>query len=153
MPADENNSCEGGEMEENPIQNDRRRVKRERMLGENAACAFCGITTPEVLLRAHRNLIDGHHAVGRANDADLIVPLCHNHHAILTESYARAGVSMHPAETVLDRFIAVLKALGAFFVALAQTCWRWAEDILRFMEWLDQRCPDWRHWRPVGDTK
>ena len=134
-------------MEHSPIQNDARRARRQRKLGTDAACLRCGTTTPEVLLRANRSLLDDHHVVGRAHDVALTVPLCRNCHAILTEGQLAHGVDLRHGQerTAPEMVAAILDALAAFFYALAEAASRWAGQLRDHIEALDAHCPQWRY--------
>ena len=130
-------------MEKDPIKNDARKAKREMRLGKDAKCAWCGISNLESLTLEKRSLIENHHVVGRANDADLVIPLCRNCHGVATEKSRQTGVSMKKPETVLHKTINVLRALGAFFSHLAQKCCEWASELSAFILALDKKHPDW----------
>ena len=116
-----------------PIAAETRRAKRERILGDDAACVLCGLGTLASLVSVSRNVVEAHHVVGRANDAELTVPLCRNCHAEVTEGYRDAGVPLNRPPTLLHRLVAILRALGVMLVALGQKCAAWAEELLRDM--------------------
>jgi hypothetical protein len=130
-----------------PIANATRRAKREQVLGEDAACALCGLADIDSLTLVERSLLEAHHLVGRANDGALTVPLCRNHHAEVTEGYRDAGVPLNAPPTFLHKLAAVLRSLGAFFLAIAQRFASWAETLIAFIAWLDQMLPSWRTWK------
>lgn len=139
-------------MEENAIQHTARRAKQQRRVGKDAACLFCGFAEPEGLRRVPISklnreacrIIQQHHVVGRANDPELTIPLCLNHHSLATEQLWRVGASMRPAGTLLDKLTAILKALGAFFKQLGERLIKWASELAAFVQALDVKYPAWR---------
>jgi len=130
-------------MEKNPVKTDARRAKRERRFGKDARCAHCGTGSLECLIPVKASLVEGHHAVGRANDPDLEIPLCRNCHALATERQMQADVSLTPPKTVLHKIVEVLKSLGAFFGQLTEKCFEWAQQLAQFIAALDARYPTW----------
>ena len=97
-----------------------------------------------VLTRGKRRIVQMHHVAGRHHDPDLTAVLCLNCHARATEALERAGVSMRPAPTLLERQIAIYKALAAFFRHLADAQLRQAAELERFVTALDAAHPGWR---------
>ena len=85
-----------------------------------------------------------HHVLNRQNDADLTVPLCRNCHALVTEGIRQCNASTAAPRTILDRIVAVLRALAAFFRQLADALLALADRLLRFMGLLDRTDPTWR---------
>lgn len=130
--------------EHDPIRNDARRANRQRRLGDDACCLNCGEAQMVTLVPTAKSLLEAHHVVGKANDAELTVPLCRNCHAKLTESLRETGASMAPPKTLLDRLVAVLRALAAFFRMLGEKCSEWAEKLAAFIRALDRHCAEWR---------
>lgn len=112
-------------------------------MGANVQCLLCEFRKPEALVRVRRSLLERHHVVGRLTDPDLIVHLCLNCHAVMTEKYRGAGVSMRPA-SVLEKVIAALRGFGSFLPAAGETCFRWATALQRFTAALDSKFPEWR---------
>jgi len=131
-------------MERNPIANDARQARQKRRMGKDAACALCGITTPEALLRVDRSLLEGHHVVGKAFDDALTIPVCRNCHAILTEGQQRRGCTFRSQRTVPECIVAMLTHLIAFFHDLGDLLTVWREKIIAFVQGLDTDYPDWR---------
>jgi hypothetical protein len=127
-----------------PLANETRRVKRERLLGEQPACLLCGMENIDALVLVKRSLLEAHHVVGRANDVELTTPLCRNHHAELTEGYRDAGVPLHRPQTFLHKLAAILRALGALFTAIGQKMSAWAETLIQLIGRLDVDSPSWR---------
>lgn len=133
-------------MERDPIQNDARALRRQRQLGADAACVLCGITTPAVLRRVHRSLLERHHVLGDAIAPDLTVPLCRNCHAVASAGQRARGADLdHRRErTLLEVLIAVLAELGAFLCAVGSSLSAWAECLRAFVGTLDRAMPQWR---------
>ena len=131
-------------MEDDPIKNEARRKRRERRFGPDARCILCGHANPSAFVRVTKEFLEAHHVVGRANDEGLLLPLCRNCHAYITEGYRDAGVSMNPPATVLHRLQAALKALGVFLPELGAKCGTWAFDLRQFMNRLDRELPNWK---------
>lgn len=131
-------------MEHDPIQNDARRARRERALGPNAACALCGVTSPESLIRVNRSLLEAHHVVTQAHDDALTLPVCRNCHALLTEAQLRHAVTFQQCPTIPERIAAILTALSAFFHTLGDTFAAWAASLTAFIGALDAHYPAWR---------
>jgi hypothetical protein len=133
------------------MREDARQRRRTHRFGPDARCLLCGFERPEAFIaidaafiRRYKEFFESHHVVGRANDPDLIVPLCRNCHAIITEGYRGAGVSLRPPATVLHRLLAALLSLSVFLPALGDSCATWATQLQQFLEQLDRLCPSWR---------
>ena len=124
----------------NPIRTARRKANREERLGKDAFCLLCGYACLESLTPVSRDwletrgiptdriarLLEEHHVVGEAHDADLTITLCLNCHREITEGLAREGVSMFP-EGNRRKFIAMmLKASAVLFDCLAISFRKWA---------------------------
>ena len=133
-----------------PIASEARRAKRGRLLGDNAACVLCGLANIDALTAVSRSLLEAHHVVGHANDAELTVPLCRNCHAELTEGYRDAGVPLNRPPTLLHQLAAVLRSLAAFLQAIGCKLADWAERLIHFLERLDAAVPDWHIWPEAG---
>jgi hypothetical protein len=133
-------------VEFDPIQNDARTIRRQRRLGPDAACVLCGISTPAVLRRVRRSLLQRHHVPGDAIDPDLTVLLCLNCHAIESAGQlAREADLDHQRErTLLDVLIAILGESGAFLSRLGARLSEWAERLRAFVGALDSAMPQWR---------
>lgn len=139
-------------MTDNSAKHAVRRAKQERRVGDDAVCVLCGYAEPEGLRRVPmgqltktvRSVIEEHHVVGRANDPTLTVPLCLRCHAESTEQLRRVEASMQPPRTLLDRLIAILRALAAFFMTLGKQFLNWASELAAFVQALDANCPKWR---------
>ena len=85
----------GAVMRADPIGNDVRKLRRARRLGPGAACVICGEANRDQLKRMSRSLLERHHLAGRANDPELTVVVCLNHHARLSEAQRDSGVDLH----------------------------------------------------------
>jgi hypothetical protein len=131
-------------MERDHIKNDARRAGRASRLGQNPQCVLCPERRRTALTLVTRKFLQLHHVAGRANDPRLLVPLCLNCHADLTDQYRSAGIPMTPAGNILDRVIACLRGVATFLPGLGQACRRWAEQLERFSTMLDERLPGWR---------
>jgi hypothetical protein len=125
----------------------RRRARRRIRLGPEAACALCGEKNPTALTGVARSILEAHHVVFEAHDAEIWVPLCLTCHAKLHANLLDAGVSSKRSPTILDRFVNMLRALAEFLITLGGRLRQWAEGLLRFMVELDARCPRWRTWK------
>jgi hypothetical protein len=64
----------------------------------------------------------------------------------MTEAMRATGVDLRhvPRRTVLEVIVSVLRALGAFFQALGDTLFAWADRLLGLIRALDVRYPQWR---------
>lgn len=131
-------------MERNPIKNDRRAAKREQRQGQDAACARCGMTTPEALRLVNKSWLERHHVAGRAHDAAFTVPLCLNCHRIATEGQLRAGVSLEPQATLPERLLQWLRSVADFLCLLTASVDQFAERLVGIIAGLDRDYPDWR---------
>jgi hypothetical protein len=129
-------------IEHDPIGNDRRARRRSGRLGTSAACANCG--------EDRLPLLECHHAGGAENDADLLVVLCRNCHALHTEAQLVAGVKLGgDARAMPERLEAMLRSLAAFFALLADVLCRWADQLAAFVAQLDETQPGWRALPPA----
>lgn len=131
-------------MTPDPIRADARRARRARLLGPGAACARCGVSTPETLIAVDRSILEAHHPCGRANDGGLTVPVCRNCHAELTEGQRAAGTSFSPPPTVLHQIAAALASFFAFLADLAERGMAWAAALAALSAELDGAYPAWR---------
>ncbi len=127
-----------------PIQRAARRAARASKLPPDACCAICGLRDPEALVRVKRTVLDVHHVAGRNHSKALTIWLCRNHHAIEHEKLRTAGVDLRAPETVMDKLVAVLAAIGTFLISLGEHLCEWAEQLLGFRDGLDTCYPDWR---------
>ena len=127
-----------------PIRTDARRARRARRFGPGAACARCGLATPEALIAADRSILEAHHACGRANDGGLTVPVCRNCHAELTEGQRAAGATFAAPPTVLHQIAAALASFFAFLADLAERGAAWASALAALSTELDGAYPAWR---------
>jgi len=110
-----------------PIGNDRRRARKERVLGDDPHCVRCGIADFDALLPLNRRLLEDHHVLGRASDPRSTIPLCRNCHAWMTERLADAGVSMEEQPTRVATLAQQLRALSATMYMLGDVAWKAAE--------------------------
>lgn len=115
---------------ESKLQTEVRRMKRLRELGDNPSCALCGESNPEALTSIKRSLLENHHVGGDANDQDLTVVLCLNHHRIATEKQRQCGVDLwHTEKNTTERLINVLKGLASFLLLAGEVLLAWAERL------------------------
>jgi hypothetical protein len=115
--------------DDDPVQNDARRARRQRQLGEGAVCVLCGEEDPAALVAGKATLIEQHHVVGRQHEPALTAPLCRNCHAKQTETLRRAGVPMKRPRDFLERLVAILRALGLFLQEAGKALLRWADEL------------------------
>lgn len=115
-----------------------RRARRKRELGENPVCPRCFYADPAGLIAAKRSsgkglssLLEDHHVVGQHNDLGLVLPLCRNCHAEVTELYRAHGIDMTEQPSFVELLIAALTMLAVFFRELADMFLRWVERIRR----------------------
>lgn len=135
-------------MSEDRLKTEVRKARREREIGEDAACILCGETDVFALMNVKKEFIEDHHVVGKNHDDELTVPLCRNCHAKTHESYRQAEVGLEEQPTFPDRLVAMLRALGDFLSQIGGRLRDWAQQLQDFIEWLDNRMPDWRSaWR------
>ena len=161
-------------MEHDPIKNDKRRARRERTLGADKVCSFCGCTEievferiePEVFLalveRARRgkditlckshvnavcgkSVIEEHHPRLRCNEPELTVDACGNDHARETERQRSAGLLAQSPRSLPERFASILLADAEFLESWGKKNRCWAERFIYLVKALDKHCPDWRN--------
>ncbi len=130
-------------MNANPMQTAARRARRDQRFSLNAACVLCGVTTPETLVAVRRALLEKHHVCGRANDADLTVPVCRNCHAVLTEGQRAAGVTFTAPQTLLHQIAAALASFFAFLHDFAERGMAWTDALSHLITELDSAFPTW----------
>ena len=134
-------------MEDDPIQNDARKQKRERRIGPNALCARCGEQDYVTLVdpdKVDRRLLEEHHVASRRTDQSFTVTLCRNCHAQVEEGLRDAGLDRDTPETILHRIKNVLISLGAFLKEAGEWLLELAEELARFIGALDENHPDWQ---------
>src|ERR1700738_2236959 len=101
-------------------------MKRLRELGDSPSCALCGESNPEALTRGKRSLLENHHVGGDANDSEMTVVLCLNHHRIATERQRQCGVDLcHRQKDTLESLINVLKGLASFLLLVGEVLLDW----------------------------
>lgn len=126
-------------MSEDPMKTEKRRAKRELMIGRDQACALCGVSELFALMR-----FDEHHAAAKAHDPNLTVVLCLNCHARATETQRQEGVRFKPQSTLIETVIAGLTSILAFFRDLCDGLERFVEMLRESVRRLDAEHPDWR---------
>lgn len=131
-------------MEKKPIQDAARRARRERKLGENPVCMFCGTDEFWALIKAPQKILQEHHVAGRAHDSGLTACICQNCHARIHEILRSDGISLRPKSSFLERLAEILAAIGSFLRVLADRCVHWAERLLDLVRILDERFGTWR---------
>jgi hypothetical protein len=134
-------------LERDPVATAARQAARTRRLGPDAACACCGLTDPVALTRQRRRRrLEEHHAAGRANDTGLVVVLCLNCHASISEHQRDAGLFTTDDDPtcVLERLARALASLATFADHLAGALRRWAEQLLTLVADLDRDHAAWR---------
>jgi hypothetical protein len=99
-----------------------------------------------VLLRVRRSLLEQHHLGGEANDPELTVVVCRNHHAVLTEAGRVSGIELdrRTERHSLERLEAVLRGVADLFELLAHALRHWAVEIATTVRRLDTHSPEWR---------
>ena len=110
-----------------PLRTARRQSKRiERLGSDQPICLLCGCSEPMLLRPITRRFAEEHHLLGRANDSILILALCFNCHALVTENLHEAGVRME-RERYRKKFAAnAFRALAAHHKMLSDAFWRYA---------------------------
>lgn len=123
-----------------PIRTARRKALREKRLGKDAFCLFCGYGCLESLTQVSRKwlesmgvspdwidrLLEDHHGTGEAHDPALLITLCLNCHREVTEGLACEGVSMRPEKNIYKLVALILRASAVLFEALAKSYRKWA---------------------------
>lgn len=127
-----------------PIQNAVRTKRREKRVGEDAACLLCGHEELSALTDADRSLLEDHHVAREANDGELTVPLCRNCHASVHEGIREIGQNRGEPETLLHRIYNILRILAEFFEEAAEACRRWARQLRQLIERLTNHDPNWK---------
>jgi hypothetical protein len=134
-------------MSGDPIGDDVRKLRRERRLGEDRFCVLCGETEAVALQKVPASLLERHHLAGTANDGELVVVVCRNCHALLSEAQRDSEVELRHAapRSSLERLEAVLRGLADFFALLAARLRWWADELAKLVSRLDRLVPDWRN--------
>jgi hypothetical protein len=127
----------------NPIETDVRRERRRRRLGANAVCLLCGEAELSTLVGVSKKFLEDHHIAGRANDSEMVIPLCLNCHRKVTEDAAQCGLDLSQPRSFLNRLLAILLGLAVLFTRLGAALAHWAQELSNLIASLDQDCPDW----------
>ncbi len=137
-----------------PLGNDLRLVHRRRGVAKDAACVFCGEKNLEVLVKVECSLLEGHHVGGEANDPELLVPLCLNHHEMEKLRQPGMGIELRrdPERSMPERLVSVLRGLALFFELLASRLAWWADQLAALIVELDGNCPQWRKLKAAGGS-
>lgn len=116
----------------------------------DAACGCCGETNLEAMAiiaepRRVPALLAVHHALGEANDENVVIPLGRNCHAKATAAqHDAAALPPGRAPTCLERLLLAMRSIATFFHQLADSFRRWADQIAGVVSSLDQHLPTWR---------
>lgn len=130
--------------EPDPISNDRRRARRRHLFPPGTACGLCGETAPEALVEGGRDAIEAHHVSGETNDPGLMVALCRNCHAVVTERARDAEIDLrHRERDVLERQAGASLSDAVFLRALADAMEQRAAQLTALRDGLDRRYPKW----------
>jgi hypothetical protein len=137
--------------EPDPIGADRRRARKQAKLPPDARCLLCGISDPDVLLRAAATLLEEHHVLGQAAAPDLTAVLCRNCHAMLTgrqhDHHALPPLGRGARrDSSLERDARALVSLALFVEELAPALNRIAAELFVLARQLDIAVPGWREW-------
>ena len=115
-----------------PFRTAKRVAKRLETIGcPQPFCLLCGCSEPMLLRPVTRRFLENHHVVGKANDADLVLALCFNCHALVTEGLLQAGVGMAREPVPVKFACNVFKALAVHLRMLSEALWRFAEIVSR----------------------
>lgn len=131
-------------MDVDPIGTAARTTSREDRLGRDSVCVICGEADLALLSSARVKITEEHHVLGRRHDEGLTTTFCKNHHALIHERYAQAGVDLKAQPTFLERLLQMLRSLAVFFQMLGEALSNWAKSVDRLIHQLDERCPQWR---------
>ena len=136
-----------------PIQNDARASRTRRRLPPDAACLWCGETTPEALWLGGSTLIESHHVAGRKNDAKLVAPLCLNCHRKATADQRSVGVDLARSARPHDlrMLVSWLAGVAEFLSRLASSTARFVQILRDHLQALDDHHPDWETTLTEGD--
>jgi hypothetical protein len=115
-----------------------RRERKARRLPPDAACVICGESNPL--------LLEVHHVAGFANDPEMVVVLCLNHHRLQSADQRGAGIDLNVRHerSLPERVVAWLRGVALFLAALAVACREMADRLAAFSERLDANYPGWR---------
>jgi hypothetical protein len=105
-------------------------MRRLKRLGPDPVCILCGYADPYALIPVRRSWLERHHAVCKQHDGDLIVPLCRNCHAEITELLLQEGVGTRFEPSRIVRVALILRALAVFFEMLGPKLRSWANLLL-----------------------
>jgi len=121
------------------------RRKRVEFYYGGKVCARCGETDAEMLGCYSR--IDFHHLVGRENESEFGVCLCHNCHALAHAQLKEVGIvdlSPKPERNLLEVLALILRAVGKTMQNWGERFAEYAERLADLIEELDERDPSWR---------
>lgn len=127
-----------------PVGKARREQRRRERLGEHPVCVLCDVDDPQALVATDPRQIEEDHVFGRQRDPGTTVPLCRNHHAILTEKRRDAGIPMQPGPNPLEEFAIKRRSLSLLFDQLSEALAEDADALWELVERLDRECPEWR---------
>lgn len=133
-------------MTTDPIGDDLRKLRRARRLGTTRICVLCGEADTASLTKTSRSLLERHHLAGRVNDRDLVVVVCLNCHARLSEAQRDDSIDLRASEsrTSLERLQALLGGLADFSFELGRALRGWSDELARLIRRLDESSPGWR---------
>jgi hypothetical protein len=104
----------------------RRERKRQRLGSAHPACAACGYDRVP-------SLVEAHHVAAAANDAQLVVLLCRNHHGELSDAAEDSLGVLRRRDAERDpltRLAGMMLGLADFLTLLAECLEDWAQWLL-----------------------
>ena len=127
-----------------PMDAARRKHRRQQRLGPDAVCVTCGERNPDKLTRISRSLLERHHALGAAHDAQLTIVVCLNCHARFSAAQQDDGVPLKPEDNLLERGLAMMAAAGSSLKVMGDAFVEGAERGRAIVRGLDKDFPEWR---------
>lgn len=121
-----------------------RRARTARRFGPDAACLICGYSNPIGLVWADKTLLEEHHVLGAANNDDVRVPLCRNHHAEIEFGIQETGATRRRQRSIFERLIEAGRMVAVLGRSLAIAEGDFGLQAERLIHALDEQLPQWR---------
>lgn len=130
-------------MEQNPMKNDRRRARKERLGRDEKRCLMCGVVDPPDAVPLNLRL-EQHHVATRKVVRELTAWLCSECHPAFQEALKDAGLESLYPETILHEAGALSIGFADFLRLAAASLELRGQGLFDAIDRLDRSELPWR---------